>query len=250
MLRNKGFRLNQWCSSSREVLNSIPTSEWVNPDMDENDRLPIERTLGMFWDCELDSFTFFKREMFSAAATIFDPLGCIAPVILPVKILMQEIWREGVQWDQKLPAGFMKSWKKWCGNLKDLTSLQIPRCLRPTEFGKRDCRIQLHLFADASKDGYGAVRYFRYEAADTNKTHVSFALAKSRVAPVRKQTIPKLELNGAWTAVEIARVVRKEFELDIDPVTFWTDSTTMLHWINSPRARHPEFVANRITYSN
>ena len=84
-------------------------------------------------------------------------------------------------------------------------------------------------FADASKDGYGAVGYFQNETANTKKTHVSFALAKSRVAPVRKQTILKLELNGAVTAVEIARVVRKEFELDIDSVTFWTDSTTVLH---------------------
>lgn len=257
MLARRGFRLNQWSSSSREVLNSIPATERSHSHLNiDLDCLPIERTLGMRWHCETDSFSFIfkkpkqvacKREMFSAVASIFDPLGCIAPVILTAKILMQEIWRQGISWDDPLPEQILREWQNWCASIEGLEKIGIPRCLRPKAFCSDQTRIQLHVFSDASKNGYGAVGYLRY--VNDFSIHVAFILAKSRVAPVRQLTIPKLELNGAWTAIEVARTILKDFKQKIPEVFYWTDSSTVLHWIRSTRAtRLPEFVANRVSH--
>ncbi len=256
MLRRKGFRLNQWNSSSRKVLNSIPPTERTHSKLNiDLDRLPIERTLGMYWDCELDVFTFTfqppkevktKRDMFSAAATIFDPLGFICPVVLPIKITMQEAWRRGISWNDELPRDLLQKWNDWCRDLVNSSKLYVPRCFRPRDFPIDDCEVQLHMFADASKDGYGAVAYLRY--VRRSRIHVVFAMGKSRVAPVRQLTTPKLELNAAWTSVELARLVTREIDLPISEHFFWTDSTTVLHWINSSRSKSEEFVANRLTH--
>lgn len=256
MLKNKGFRLNQWLSSSREVLNVMPATERAYSKLDiDLDRLPTERTLGMYWVCEVDVFKFTfklptqvktKREMFSASASIFDPLGCICPAVLPVKILMQDIRRRGISWNDLLSMDILLEWNKWCKDLVNATELRVPRCFRPAGFAAEGSEVQLYVFSDASKDGYGAVAYLRY--AREGRIHVAFVMGKSRVAPVRQQTIPKLELNGAWTAVELARTVVRELDITISRKYFWTDSTTVLRWVNSYRSRLEEFVANRVTH--
>ena len=256
MLKRKGFRLNQWLSSSRNVLNKIPATERAHEKLNiDLDRLPVERTLGMFWNCELDVFQFTfklplkvktKREMFSAASSIFDPLGFVCLVVLPVKILMQEVWRRGISWNDPLPTDIKEKWDEWCRDLIASEGVKIPRCYRPIAFESSGYDLQLHVFSDASKDGYGAVAYLRYQRND--QIHVAFVIGKSRVAPVRQLTIPKLELNGAWTAVELARIVTRELDVKISKKFFWTDSTTVLHWVNSCRPRLEEFVANRKTH--
>jgi len=254
LLAKGGFRLNQWLSSSREVLRTLPASELNSPDLNiDLDDLPVERTLGQYWDCEEDTFCFkfqvsqaadSKRKILAAVSSIFDPLGLLAPVILVPKILLQDIWTLNADWDEPLPNNILARWRKWTNNLAKLAELQIPRCL----FGNTTSsspRVQLHLFSDASEAGFGAVAYLLIRRE--MKVTVSFVIAKSRVAPIRPLTIPKLELPGAVIASRLARMVKEELRIDIEEVIFWVDSQTVLQWIHSTSFRFQTFVANRIS---
>ena len=106
---------------------------------------------------------------------------------------MLDIWTAGLDWDDPLPKTLLGRWHNWVNELQHLSSFEIPRCLRhpsPDE-------IELHMFSDASKDAYAACAYLvcRYEG--NTPTSVLIA-SKSRVAPVKSMTIPRLELMGGY----------------------------------------------------
>lgn len=108
LLQQGGFRLTKFLSNRREVLQAIPANERASPTLDlDLDRLPINRTLGLSWDAETDEFYFTfiridkpatKRGILSVVSSLFDPLGFLAPYVLPVKVLLQELWRQKVGW--------------------------------------------------------------------------------------------------------------------------------------------------------
>ena len=79
----------------------------------------------------------------------------------------------------------------------------MSRCYKPVEFGEIKS-AQLHHFADASERGYGTVSYLRQENFD-GAVHCSFVIGKSRVAPLKQTTIPRLELTAATVAVRTTR---------------------------------------------
>ena len=116
LLSRGGFRLTKWIISSREVLSQIPPQEKASPSVDLNfDELPIERTLGLIWNTETDCFRFSvyshqtpestKCGVLSRLSTVFDPLGVLAPYMLPVKCLVQSLWRKNKDWDEALDEG-------------------------------------------------------------------------------------------------------------------------------------------------
>ena len=123
-------------------------------------------------------------------------------------------------------------------------SASLDRCYIPQNFGKiRDC--QVHHFSDASEVGYGAVTYLRIQNQQ-GQINCSFVMGKARVAPVKTVTIPRLELAAATVAVRLSAVVKKELEIPVDSVTFWTDNTTVLRYINNQTSRFKTYVANRV----
>ena len=105
LLSRGGFRLTKWISSLHEVLSQIPLKEKASPLVDVNfDELPIECTLGLKWNTKTDCFRFSlcssqtgestKRGVLSRLSTVFDPLGVLAPDMLPAKCLIQMLWRK------------------------------------------------------------------------------------------------------------------------------------------------------------
>ena len=93
-------------------------------------------------------------------ATLFDPLGLLAPFTIRAKILLQEMWTAGLEWDEEMNTLLINSAQSWFHELHDLKQVQVPRCLQT--IGKIvDC-VSLHTFVDASEDAYGAVVYARY----------------------------------------------------------------------------------------
>ena len=105
--------------------------------------------------------------------------------------------------------------------------------------------IQLHTFCDASEKGLGAVSYLRFTSKD-NVFHCSFVMAKSKVAPLRKRTIPRLELSAAVVGVQLSSFLQSELDYNIDSVHYWTDSTSVLQFINNESKRFHTFVSNRL----
>ena len=248
-----GFKLTKWVSNSRAVLNSIPEEKQAKSikSLDlKKDQLPIERTLGVFWSAETDSFCFeislpvkpiTRRGILATTSSIYDPLGFASPFILPAKIILQELCRKGYDWDERLPDQELKNWQKWLLEIKEIESLKIPRFLRVQNDSKQN--IQMHIFCDASELAYGVAIYLRVQS---HSTQCSLVMAKSRVAPIKKQSIVRLELTACMVGVKLANLVKNEMDIKLDSVHYWTDSTAVLKYIANDRTRFHTFVANRI----
>ena len=99
------------------------------------------------------------------------------------------------------------------------------------------------MFADAAlKEGYGAVAYLRFQNQE-GKIHVSFVMAKSRVVPMKPvSTTPKLELVACTVAAKLAKLITSELTITIDSITYWTDSTTVLHSFPHGDMYHPRKI--------
>ena len=130
------------------------------------DELPIERTLGVQWCVDSDTFRFcitikdkpLTRRGILSIVSIYDPLGFAAPFTLKAKKLLQDLWKdEKLGWDNELPETYRENWR---GELPMLERILVPRCMKPIEFGEVKSR-QLHIFSDASSVGYGSVAYLR-----------------------------------------------------------------------------------------
>ncbi|GFR32963.1 uncharacterized protein TNCT_559831 [Trichonephila clavata] len=105
-----------------------------------------------------------------------------------MKCLLQDLWKEKIQWDDPLPSHIEKEWKKWCEELTHLGSLKIPRLVLDSTLLEDD--IELHSFCDASKKAYGAAIYLRTKSR--HGISVKLGTSKSRVAPLSCVTLPRL----------------------------------------------------------
>ncbi len=161
-----GFTLTKWISNSRTVLQTIKVEhrakDWKELDLDR-DELPVERALGIQWCVELDTFKFkmmvkehpqSRRGLLSVICSVYDPLGFLAPVTLPAKVMLQELCQRRCGWDDNIPADISHQWTGWLEDLKRLTSFKTERCIKPKHFGQL-IKAQLHNFSDASEDGFG-----------------------------------------------------------------------------------------------
>lgn len=206
--------LHKFASNSKELLESLPTTErciqdihTLDPDADAN---PLERTLGITWAVKPDSFMFVtklkdnldtRRRILSSIASIYDPLGSISPYILRGKQILQQMCRTLTGWDDPVTEDLASKRSEWKRELGDLGNVSIDRCYKPAHFG-RVSKSQIHNFSDASTEGYGQVSYLRL-VNTANKVHCSLLMSKSRVAPLKMVTIPRLELQAAVTSTQI-----------------------------------------------
>ena len=199
--RNGGFNLTKFVGNTERIINSIPDElrvENVKSLTLGQDKLPIERALGVIWCIESDTFNFrielkdkpcTRRGIFSTISSIYDPLGFIAPVVLVGKKILQDICQSN-SWDEPVDDATKSRWEKWRNELCLLERLKVPRSFKPTEFGKI-VSAQLHCMSDASTCGYGQCSYLRLED-ESRKVHLSFVLGKARVTPKKTVSIPRL----------------------------------------------------------
>jgi hypothetical protein len=252
-----GFRLTKWCSNARDVIHSIPVEERAKQlkviELDK-EGLPAERALGIQWMVEEDQFSFkvavkslvpTRRHILSIVSSVFDPLGFVSPFTLTAKLILQDLCRRGISWDQESEGDDLRKWQLWLSELSRLDQVQIDRCLKPVGFGEvTEC--QIHHFADASDYAYGVVSYVRFKNV-SGDIHCALILSKSRVNPLKKPTIPRLELTAATVAVRIQKLVADQVNYKVDSVYFWTDSMTVLRYLRNVSTRFHTFVANRVT---
>lgn len=128
--------------------------------------------------------------------------------------------------------------------LTSIGELSVDRCLKPKNFGVLTS-VQLHHFSDASESGYGCVTYLRLTNA-RHEVHTSFIMGKSRVAPLKQTTMPRMELTAAVLAVRMDKLLKEELQLKLETSIFWTDSTSTLKYIQNENKRFKTFVANRV----
>ena len=182
-----------------------------------------------------------KRGILSIITKIFDPLGFLSPILLTAKIIQQDLWKAELGWDDIAPADILKRWNSWVNALPTVERLRIPRCLKPLPCSD----VQIHTFSDASQVGYCAGVYLRVVRLD-GSVDVRLVMSKGRVAPIKMQTIPKLELESCVVGLRLTKFVVESLGMAVSEVAFWTDSTTALAWINSRNCKFPVFVANRV----
>ncbi|KAK3745210.1 hypothetical protein QZH41_004249 [Actinostola sp. cb2023] len=255
LLARGGFRLTKWLSNNKAVLQSVPESERAatvkNLDFDEN---LTERALGVQWNVQADTFNFkitnknkpsTRRGILSIVSSVYDPLGFVSPVVLTAKMILQELCRKKLKWDDIIPEKELRDWETWLKDLPKLEQFAIKRCFKPQYLTAiKSC--ELHHFSDASELGYGAASYLRL-VTETGQVHCALVMAKSRLTPLKHVTIPRLELTAAVLATRLDRMIRKEIAYPIDKSTFWTDSTCVLRYIRNQEKRFQVFVANRVT---
>ncbi|XP_068739290.1 uncharacterized protein [Montipora capricornis] len=148
--------------------------------------------------------------MLSLISGLYDPLGFAAPFILPAKTLLQELSRQDFGWDEQIPDEKLLRWRIWVGNLSNLEQITWPRCFKAKGFGDLT-DIQLHHFSDASEVGYGAASYLRLK---DNAGHIqcSLVFAKSRVAPLKTITIPRMELTAASVSAKLHKFLEEKLD--------------------------------------
>ncbi|XP_055622515.1 uncharacterized protein LOC129766085 [Toxorhynchites rutilus septentrionalis] len=121
-------------------------------------------------------------------------------------MLVQDLWRSGLQWDEEMQNEDFDKWVRWTNLFPKISELQIPRCYfnsaRPTTYKK----LQVHIFTDASDKGYGCAVYFRSE--DGEEIRCALAISKAKVAPLKHLSIPRMELEGAVLGARLLQNVR------------------------------------------
>lgn len=220
-----------------------------------------EKILGLWWCTEEDSFTFSialsrinkdvltgkrrptKREVLRTLMSVFDPLGFLAAFLVFVKMLLQEIWRSTVAWDEQITADQHAQWLRWINVLPTISKIRIPRCYTANMPGKVTS-VELHVFVDASENAYAAVGYFRISAGEFVKC--ALVAAKTKVAPIQPMSIPRLELQAAMLGARLANSIAQGHNIEIFRRVLWSDSKTVLCWLKADPKKFRQFVSFRV----
>ena len=151
------------------------------------------------------------------ASSIFDPLGFLAPFVLNAKEIMQDLCRIRLEWDEEISDEYSSHWKNWLADLLNLSAFTVSHCLKPAGFGQVRSS-QLHPFSDASEAVYGSASYLPL-VNDKGKIHCSFLFSKSRVAPLKTVSIPRLELSATTVSVRQDRMLKRELDMPLNVVS-------------------------------
>lgn len=164
MCKGRSLWLHKFNSNEKVVLDCIdPSERAATIEPVGLDPTPVEHALGIQWSIKNDTFSFnislkdqpsTRRGILSVIASLYDPLGFVAPFTLSVKCILQELCHRGIGWDDLLPDDLKPQWKEWMKGLNELKEVTLPRCYHPHNFNNI-IRTELHHFSDASSVGYG-----------------------------------------------------------------------------------------------
>lgn len=251
ILRSAGFHLRKWSSNCEELLSSVPESDRETKTLLNFDLKSSVKTLGVQWSPKNDDFhyqiqfndasTFTKRSVLSEVAKLFDPLGWISPCIIKAKILIQRLWSESFEWDRPLSSELNQEWLLIREGLQNLSqTIKIPRWLGTQAISE----IEIHGFSDASQSAYAGAVYIKSKIG--NDIFVNLLYSKTKVAPLKKISIPRLELMGALLLARMISHLKSVIGFQNKSIFYWSDSQITLAWIKSSHKR-TVFVANRVT---
>lgn len=253
ILESAQFYLRKWSTNCENILNYIEENKTTNDDNFVLYQGHKElKTLGIIWNANTDELKYSinnvkvntksvtKRTVLSTIAQIFDPLGLIGPAIIKAKLLIQKLWCLKLGWDDDIPGKLKEEWLEFVSQIQCLNEIKIDRHV----LSSKAKRIKLFGFGDASEKAYGCCVYIA--SFDGERECIRLLTAKSRVAPLKNETLPRLELLAAVLLAELIARIKNILNVPIEEIIYFTDSKIVLSWLRMEPARLKTFVANRI----
>ena len=261
LMETAGFMLRKWCSNNKEVMKLINAAEADGSEkIPESGSSQLSSVLGLKWDTESDEIVFdfvkiihmmhlndaTKRVVLSVVASFFDPLGFLSPITCQGKVIFQLLCQNKLKWDDLVSTEVLDIWKKFIKLIDDIRMVRVRRCVIP-ELIDDILDVQVHGFCDSSSAAYCAVVYLRKETS-SGFVEVRFLTAKTKVAPVRKCTIPRLELLSCVLLSNLIKTISSplgDWRYD-KSITCWNDSTSALGWIMYENRDRGPWVQHRV----
>lgn len=156
---------------------------------------------------------------------------------------MQQLWRAKVGWDEVLSGKLLERWTIIYRALPHLQQVKLPRW---TSREASTARVEIHGFADASTGAYAAVVYLRVTSG-SGDIITTLVAGKSKVAPLKPMSVPRLELSAAVLLSQLIEFVINTLDLSNSSTYCWTDSTVTLAWLDKHPSRWKPFVAHRVS---
>ena len=282
IMKDAGLNLRKWNSNSTSLMKQISeaesmadsncpivTSKVLLSEEEESyskssvgllhsvSKTEHSKLLGVIWDSQGDQLMFkfhdlinyantlplSKRSVLKISAKIFDPLGLLGPFVIRLKMMFRKLCLEKVEWDDLLRGDLLSQWKSILMELGTLSDIRIDRCYFIMEATPVD--IQLHGFCDASIEAYAAVVYLRVTYSD-DSVKTTILASKTRVAPLKVQTIPRMELLSAVILARFITTIKDILSsLKISKLFLWTDSVVVLCWLLSSKPCR-QYVSSRV----
>ncbi|XP_025991335.2 uncharacterized protein LOC113003954 [Solenopsis invicta] len=252
VLKKGQFRLRKWRANHKKILEDIK-------EEDENDKfLKLDKEgalkiLGLLWDATTDTIqysvsipgpaTVTRRSIVSQVAQIFDPLGLLGPILIKGKCIMQQTWQIPIGWDEPLPKIIQEQWQEFYDALQELNEFKVMRNLNP---GNQSQVFDIMGFGDASEKAYGACLYAVSKNKEGN-TQSFLICSRSKIAPLKTISLPRLELNAALILAKLTATAIRAFGNRIKEIHLWSDSSIVLHQINTSPNLLKTYAANRVT---
>ena len=250
-----GFLLRKWNSNESLVLEAIWPEIQESKEVHSISGSQHTQTLCLEWNTSTDMFyittskllpteSMTKRILVSDIAKVFDILGWSAPAVVSVKILLQRLWEEGIEWDDPVPETIQLAWQQ--GGLNsppNCARVYLDATFRDTS-RSHHCRLMASVMLQ--KMLYAGVVYLRM-VDSTDSMHISLVMAKTKVTPIKGLSKPSLELCGARVLAKILHRIKEIFRVPLSAVYAWTDSTIVLNWLVGNPRRFKTYVGNRIS---
>jgi hypothetical protein len=249
IFRDASMNLREWYSNDSTLLSRIPEKQ--------RGKTVTPKVLGLVWSLDEDTLSLpkvkiqtvsaTKRKVLQSVASFFDPCGLVSPVVLPGKVMLQDLWKGKYEWDDPVPTVLQAKWDMLGPDIEMASRHLVPRHLG---YSGGD-PVVLHCFCDASQDAYAAAVYLGISSSPRGVMESNLVFSKIRVAPISGMTIPKLELLAMVVGVKILSFVEKELQLPVKRKVLWSDSKCVLYWLasftaNEFNSNKSRFVLNRL----
>jgi hypothetical protein len=261
MLLKADMKLCKLYTNSKKVAKLIPR-DLIAKEVKFEDKNPFfesNKVLGMVWEAETDQLTFktkfssfeewkkackitiwTKRAILKTTASTYDPLGLLSPIIMFPRTIIQELWSLELDWDQAVPEDIASKWEECLQNLLNVNMISIPRWI----YDDPKFEMELHVFCDASERAYATCIYSRVNSRG-GTILTNLVCAKSRVAPLKNETVQRLELVACVLGTRLLNAANIVYQVPQERIFYYTDSRNSLYWINTPAFKQKTYVYNR-----
>ena len=263
ILKKGSFEIKEWITSYSSAIVPLDNRHDVS-----------SKVLGVVWDTQKDELRFqvrlnfsekkrkiregvditlksiekdfptilTRRMILSQVNGIYDPLGLATPYLVQAKLLLRELTVAKSGWDDSIPEIQRQEWLDFFRKMFSLDNISFNRSIKPDS---AQGKPSLVLFSDASKQAFGACAYIRWMISN-DEFECKLLMAKSKLAPRKELSMPRLELNGALLSARIRQFIEKEVNIEFSAIYHIVDSEIVRAMIQKESYGFNTFVATRV----